>query len=193
MEGMPTVASIENRRSGERVLANFIPLGVPVAQRIETEWNMHRWNQPDSGWDWIGLAQWASQHSLDLVGTALEAVGSIQGAVLFSVTAFSALEPGAGALHVERLAAAPWNRVLGTQMPIYSGCGQSLMQYVVLYSYRLGLKGRVNLSSLPSAQGFYRKLGFQGVGLVDSENLPIYEISTDAAIELLKNGRLHNG
>ena len=193
MQGMPRLAVIDDRIQGVPVQGEILRLNQSIAIRIRQEWNMQNLGQPDSAWDWESFAALAANYPREYVAIALEAQNFVQGAMLFSLSAGSALDAAERALHVDRLATAPWNRLGMMSPPTYGGIGQCLLQYVILYSYRLGLRGRVNLSSLAAAEGFYRKHGFERINFVDSEGLPIYEIAPPAALAMLKKGRLRNG
>jgi hypothetical protein len=80
------------------------------------------------------------------------------------VDAKSALVEGEGAVFIDRLATAPWNRPNLTNSPVFRGGGTGLIIYAIALSYSLAFRGRVNLSAVAN-DGFYSQLGFQAVQL----------------------------
>ena len=104
--------------------------------------------------------------------------------MLYQIDAKSQIESGAGAVFVDRLAAAPRNRPWLASPPRYRGVGTVLLLAAVRHSYSLGLGGRVWLVSLPSerTKEFYKNRGFRriyddGDGMIDFE-LPAAKAET---------------
>lgn len=110
--------------------------------------------------------------------------GRLQGAILYRVDAESVLESGEGAVYVDRLATAPWNRAPVTSSPSHSGVGSALLRHAIHHSHKLGLRGRVSLTTLPGATSFYAKLGFVDTGMT-VEKLPLLELPADEARKIL--------
>ncbi len=109
---------------------------------------------------------------------------NVEAAVWYETNAKSVLEEGFGALHIARLAVAPWNRPDRSDRR-YKGLGKLLVQYVSWRSLKLGFKGRIILEALPGAEEFYLHLGFKEIG-VGEDGLKSYELPKDKARELLK-------
>jgi len=132
--------------------------------------------EDDSHWNWQDLAD-SCQTQLAWDAVAIQTPGGqVEGAMTFRIDAESLLENGKGVVYIDRLAAAPHNRPWLVDTPRYRGVGTALVLVVVQESYKLGLEGRVGLSSLPSprTRDFYQNRGFQEIsqqanGLFDLE------------------------
>ncbi len=109
-----------------------------------------------------------------------------EAAVWYRLDAKSMLrkDEDAGAVYIEMLAVAPWNRRSARKRK-YRGVGKLTVQYVVWRSQNLGFGGRVILAALPDSERFYEALGFEKVG-VGEEDLVQYELPEDAAKQLLE-------
>lgn len=142
---------------------------LPISRRLRDAEEDHHWTwrklvgerRNDAAWGAVALANIA---------------GSVEGAMLYRIDAKSQLEPGKGAVYVDRLAVAPRSRPWLVSKPRYRGVGSVLLLAAVRESYSLGLGGRAWLTSLPSerTQEFYRKRGFQRIfaderGTIDFE------------------------
>lgn len=147
-------------------------------------------NEMDSHWSWARIAE---EYSNDVLSECLaieSSSGELEGAVAFQVNAQSRLEPNAGCVYVGWLATAPRNRKWLTSSPVYKGIGTVLLFESLIESYRLGLKGRIALQSLPSANtlAFYEHKGFERTDLSqDGSNLIDYELPSERALEWLRS------
>ena len=90
------------------------------------------------------------------------------------------------AAYVEYVATAPSNRRPITTTPRYVGLGKVLMNVAVTVSMEEGMEGRCGLHSLAQAEGFYKRIGMQDLGLDDAEQLKYFEFSPDAAKKFLE-------
>ena len=111
--------------------------------------------------------------------------------MIFRVDAESVLDLGQGALFVDRLATAPWNRDALVTTPMFRGAGSGLLTYAIAMSYNLGLSGRVTLFPIAN-HSFYENRGFIPVETKpDGETL--YELPTVAARAILIERGLIDG
>jgi hypothetical protein len=102
----------------------------------------------DGDWKWSGIVE---EETASGFGEAVCIVTSdlqVQGAAVYRFDARSCLEAGQGAVFLEYLATAPWNRERLSREPRYRGVGLALLKFVVRDSAKLGLKGRMGLASL---------------------------------------------
>jgi hypothetical protein len=84
------------------------------------------------------------------------------------------------------LAVAPWNRRQISLSPRFRGLGKVLMNIAVTISTEEGMQGRCGLHSLLQAEGFYKQIGMQDLGLDDAEKLKYFEFSPDGAKRFLE-------
>ena len=136
-------------------------------------------DEPDSEWRWRDILSRAQNKPYFSARCAKSANGEIQAAVLSRVDAKSALMQGEGAVFIDRLATAPWNRPNLTKKPVFRGAGTGLITYAIALSYSLRLDGRVNLSAVAN-QSFYLRLGFQSIRH-DQYGDALLEISAEQA------------
>lgn len=139
-------------------------------------------------WMW-GEKVKASSHLLSCPTLAIECAGQTQGLMLLMTDGYFGKLPGEigkPLVYVVFLATAPWNlRILGGQ-PQFSGVGLVMLYAAIQISLDNGFKGRVGLHSLPQAEGFYERLGFQCLGVdPDKKDLKYYELSPQAAREFI--------
>ncbi|MGD9693457.1 MAG: hypothetical protein AB7G17_07935 [Phycisphaerales bacterium] len=112
--------------------------------------------------------------------------------MIYSTDAESVLEPNSGAVYVDYIATAPWNRRGVTDSPTYRAVGSELLCQAAHHSHLLGLRGRVTLASLPGALRFYRERGFLPTG--DAvEGMPLLELPPDRSRAwLIEKGLIGN-
>lgn len=116
----------------------------------------------------------------------------VQAAAVYRFDGVSTLKPGAGAVHLEYLAASPGNRSDYARQPLHRGAGEGLLMLSILHSYDWGLGGRVTLFSISGALQFYLQYGFLEVDCdptipgVSSRALVPLELPSTVAIELLE-------
>ena len=191
---LPEDVRIFNVQRGVVVRAKLVDLTRKLAAReIDGTWwkipvsKQVRDGEGDHHWEWRKLLG-ENRNDLAIEALAVQSSsGAIEGATLHRIDAKSQLEPGEGAIYVDRLAAAPRNRPWLVESPNYKGIGTALLLACVRHSYSLGLGGRVWLTSLPSEQtrGFYHKRGFEMIfqeqgGTID------FELPADKAQQWLK-------
>lgn len=130
-----------------------------------------------------------SAHLLSLPTLAIECRGDPQGMMLLTTDGYFARlggQDGKPLVYVCYLATAPWNLDGFAQEPLFDGTGSLLLQAAVQHSLELEFKGRIGLHSVPSAEGFYERHGFECLGAdKDKENLKYYELSPEAAAKFL--------
>lgn len=92
-------------------------------------------------------------------------------------------------VYVEYIETAPWNWSI-PQVGLakkFRGLGTILLRRVIKRSFELGFKGRIGLSSLPQAEGFYStELGMTRIPASRSSGLDYFELSEAVALENLK-------
>ena len=140
-------------------------------------------DEPDEHWEWRTIIA-ATQNKPYFRCVCVRTNDRIiQAAMLFRVDVKSVLEPGQGAVFVERLATAPRNRDALVIQPKFRGGGTGLLTYAIALSYSLGLGGRVSL--IPIAhQTFYEQFGFVATeAKVGRETL--FELPAASATEIL--------
>lgn len=91
-------------------------------------------------------------------------------------------------LYVDFIEVAPWNSRDLTDTPRLGGAGTQLVTEAVAMSIDLGWNGRVGLSALQQAKGFYTRLGMTVVdeGDPDYGELASFEFDEQAVRMLLK-------
>ena len=94
--------------------------------------------------------------------------GEVQGAAMVTTEPVdSALEPGQGALFLERLFTAPRNRpnLRVDGRPYFLGVGAELLTWAVEMSKLLGYSGRLRLDGSPDAIDWYKKRGLKSLDM----------------------------
>lgn len=139
-------------------------------------------------WRWHAKVS-ESAHLLSLPTLAIECQGNPQGLMLLRTDGhFARLreQEGKPLVYVCYLASAPWNLREISNKPLFNGIGTLLIRAAVQQSLELEFRGRIGLHSLPKAEGFYERHGFDCLGVdTDKENLKYYELSPEAAAEFL--------
>lgn len=194
MFDLPEEVHILNVARNVRVKARLVRLTRQLAAKeIDGTWwtlpasKFVRKNEDDNHWPWRKIV---GQNHAKLTWEALavqSASGSIEGAISYRIDAKSQLQLGEGAVYVDRIATAPRNRPWVVEPPKYRGIGSVLLLAAVRHSYRLGLGGRVWLTSLPTerTRKFYRDRGFEVI-FEDSDGMIDFELPAAAAEEWLK-------
>jgi hypothetical protein len=200
MVDIPSSFSLKECDTGKVVTAEAVHLDPALAKSgIDSRW----WKDPrltladpnheeDRHWVWAKLVQkWRYKPYAECL--AVQTSGrQVQGAVIALLNGNSLLEPGNGAVIVERLATAPWNRPNLVRNPQFRGVGLGLLFFLVCQSYQLGLAGRLSLFSLPvpATERFYLKRGFIRTGQ-EKDGMIHFELSAQRALEWLeKEGML---
>lgn len=121
---------------------------------------------------------------------AVRCEGDVQGLMLLNRRSQSCRSTSASStgccLYVEYLEAAPWNQKGYAGVHVrYGGIGSALIYAAVQLSKMVGCWGALGLHALPGAEGFYRYLGFEDLGVDAVEGMHYFELGEKAAIMLL--------
>ncbi|MCE9547754.1 MAG: hypothetical protein K8T25_19965 [Planctomycetia bacterium] len=147
--------------------------------------------EPDRHWNWREIVS-VHQNKPSFRAKCIRSPDScVQAAMLFRVDALSAIAPGQRAVFIDRLATAPRNRDQLVTDPQFRNGGSGLLTYAIAVSYSLGFMGRVNLFPVAN-QSFYTDKGFESTGIQEEDD-SLFEIPSDAAIELLRARGLIDG
>jgi len=200
MPDLRTSTFLLHRPTQKEIPARFIQLTPELAAAgLDDRW----WNNPpgstdgqseeDAEWNWEQLSIEANGMDYWEAIALQTSSGALQGAMVYRADAKSVLEPDSGAVFVENLATAPWNRKRVIAAPENGGVGPELLCQAVHHSHLLGFNGRVLLTSLPGAVEFYEGRGFVNTGRI-IDDLPLYELPKDAARKwLIEKGLVGNG
>lgn len=139
-------------------------------------------------WEW-GEQVKESAHLLSCPTLAIECAGQTQGLMLLKTDGHFGMLPGEidkPLVYVVYLATAPWNLRALVKQPRFAGVGLVLLHAAIQMSFDNEFKGRIGLHSLPQAEGFYERHGFQCLGVdPEKEDLKYYELSPQAASEFI--------
>lgn len=122
--------------------------------------------QEDAHWQWSKKIA-AIRDKIGYKSLCIECAGKIEGMLILSFLATCRLpeQVGKDLVYLNYLASAPWNRIIGEQLPLHNRVGSTLFRAAVQVSQAEGLKGRLGLHSLPNAESFYRdKIGMSDLG-----------------------------
>ncbi len=194
MFDLPEEVHILNVAKNVRVKAQLIRLTRDLAARgIDGTWwsfpalKSVRKGEGDNHWLWRKIVG-ANHARLTWEALAVQsASGAIEGAIAYRIDVESQLQPGKGAVYVDRIATAPRNRPWVVETPKYQGIGSVLLLAAVRHSYLLGLGGRVWLTSLPSerTRKFYLDRGFELI-FEDADGMVDFELPAAAAEKWLR-------
>jgi GNAT superfamily N-acetyltransferase len=195
MLDLPATITLTQCATGSTMQAAIVPLTGDLAQRrIGARWwaglgasAAQRGAEPDHHWDWTKLVGYYRNDPFVECLAVQTPDEDIQGAMIYHVNGRSVLEPGAGSVIGDRLATAPRNRSWLVAAPAYQGAGTGLLLRSVAHSYKLGLKGRMNLFALPIPRTteFYEGLDFVPTD-VEQDDTILYELPADRAIAWLR-------
>jgi hypothetical protein len=132
----------------------------------------------DQYWDWNRKQRMYLQGMLKNLyeGYAIEYEQVTQGMMILQTGGYrSQVELSRRLVYVHSVATAPWNRAKGLESTGLKTVGSTLMDFARFRSEELGFGGLVGLHSLPSAEGFYRKMGLQDGGIDLSQGLRYFE------------------
>lgn len=135
---------------------------------------------PDSHWDWRRKCAIAP-------GTGRQAYGLLNGdqveAAMMLADGHQARlgAPGELLVYVDFLATAPWNRNAIQRPERFRGLGTMLLGAAIEISRLQGMDGRCGLHALPSAEGFYQRVGMQDLG-ADPTYMNLHYFEMDAAM-----------
>jgi len=140
-------------------------------------------------WRWHTKVR-ESAHLLSCPTLAVECDGEPQGMMLLKTDGHFALLPDQERkplVYISYLATAPWNSREITDQPKFLGVGTVLLRAAIATSIDAEFKGRIGLHSLPKAECFYERHGFECLGAdPKKENLKYYELSPEAAAEFMR-------
>lgn len=172
------IIPIKNRATGEYELATLIEdVDAELASTFQKAWSDSQAAigqqlqdrdvaVPEHfGWHWGRKLEDARSEPVRCF--AIVHAGSCQGMLLLSLEGMPSRRlqtPVSKTLYVEYLQSAPWNLALPGRTPEYSGVGISLIQCAIKVSLESGFDGALSLHSLPGAQPFYQRLGFDDFG-----------------------------
>jgi hypothetical protein len=132
----------------------------------------------DQYWDWERKKRIYLQRDDTIYeGYAIEYEQLTQGMMLIMTGGHrSKVDPDRRLVYVHSLATAPWNRATNSEPMGLEGVGTTLLDFAQFRSRALGFGGLVGLHSLPSAEGFYRKMEMLDDGIDDEkEGLRYFE------------------
>ncbi len=148
--------------------------------------------QSDQHWKWRDIVKGFGHHILQDCIAVRSSQNYIEGAMTYRFDGKSKISLGEGTVYIDRLAAAPRNRlrmVTPLHLPEYRGTGSVLIYKAIRDSYGAGLAGRITLQSLPTKDtiGFYEKKGFLRTDLSQPlTGLIDYELPESAAVAWLR-------
>lgn len=195
MLDLPNRLALTDCQNGQVVSADLIRLTREIAQtRIDAVWwsglgvsKSKREEEDDHHWRWTRIVG-SCRTDLFVECSAVQTCDQqIQGAMVYRIDGKSILQDSCGAVHCEYLATAPRNRDWLVADPCFRGSGTGLLLRAIAHSYQLGLGGRINLFSLPTArtEQWYSKIGFVKTDL-DKDGMMLFEISAEKAVGWLK-------
>lgn len=138
----------------------------------------------DAHWDWFKKS--ALLKSDEYKWFFIMADKQPQAACIIYHPKTSALEEG-NIFYIEYIAVAPWNRPNPMRPRHINRVGTCIIRHTVNYAQRnLGLKPGFALHALPKAVGFYEKIGMMQYQELNKENLPYYEMPTQALVNFME-------
>lgn len=143
---------------------------------------------PDKHWNWrhkYTVAPGANRKTYGLLNT-----GHVEAAMmlLFGKTSRDTAF-GLPIVYVDYVAVAPWNRTAIRHPERFRKLGTVMLGAAVEVSRTLGMEGRCGLHSLPSSEGFYRRIGMKDLGVDPNyHNLRNFEFDANAAMTFLQRG-----
>lgn len=141
----------------------------------------------DAHWDWRGKVDFI-EGDLSYTAFAIERDGLTQGLMILELVMHrSKIKPGDHLAYIDYLAVAPWNREVIQNPPQFRGIGRILIAQAIGTSLGEGFHGRIGLHSLPSARGYYIKLGMTSLGKDPAYKgqLEYFEMSKEVASRFL--------
>lgn len=187
---LPLNITIHDCQRNQRVPATIVELTVGLAhEHIDGRWwigvdSQRRYAEMDGRWSWSDLVAECRYNPLRECFAVQLSDGSMGAAARVALDACSVLQPGSGAVLLDRIATAPCNRDWLNPEPRSRGCGEGLVRLVVARSYELGLGGRTVLYCAGS-EGFYEDLGFVATSEA-SDDMILYELPEERAQVLVE-------
>jgi GNAT superfamily N-acetyltransferase len=139
-------------------------------------------------WEW-GEKVKESAHLLSCPTLAIECASQTQGLMLVKTDGHFGRLPAEldqPLVYIEYLATAPWNLRALVVQPRFTGVGLVLLHAAIQLSLDAEFKGRIGLHSLPQAEAFYERHGFECLGVdPKKQGLKYYELSPQAASKFI--------
>ncbi len=166
----------------ERHLTDVEEIWQPALTLLE-RWS-DRGQRPESAhWNWRAkmrhVRRKKTQHSFAIVHRDVT-----QGLMIVDTSRTAQLEPGRGQklVYVDYVEVAPWNRHGWQPHRVFHSVGSHFLGVAVDLSFRMGLRGRIGLHSLPQADSFYRRHQMTDLGPDAAyDALRYFELSASAA------------
>ncbi|MFQ1895820.1 hypothetical protein ACK36K_00520 [Aeromonas veronii] len=138
----------------------------------------------DSHWDWLSKS--CVYKTDEYKWFFLYAEDKPQAACIIYHPKKSTIHDG-NIFYIEYIAVAPWNRKNPMVERELIGLGSIMIQFVVRYATTtLGLELGFALHSLPTATGFYERLGMLSFTQNDKDGLKFYEMPSQVATKYLE-------
>lgn len=180
--------------SGSEHVATFTPLDRDAGKWIDANWWVNlpsiRAKEPDHHWKWAKLPrsyETSAEHRLFTICNALRTNDNrIQGAIIYRLNGKSYLCKDEGAVFIEWLATAPYNRPRLKNPPVYQGAGTALLLQAMAASELSGFRGRVVLCTVDHADTieYYKRRGFTAIPGDEDGTM---EIESEKARAFLRN------
>lgn len=173
-----------------KLAINPSPLDVNMWEKQWVDWlaAQGRFRGETAHWDWLGkLLRVGPDGNIVLLALVDDDDSLCDGLMMIKWPMASRLAPDGFAAHVEYLEIAPWNRAAISPARVHKGIGTLLISYAVMCSEDWSLEGRVNLCSLPQAEGFYERIGMIacGTGAGYDRELTFFELPAMSVEEFL--------
>ena len=143
---------------------------------------------PDQHWDWRTKRTVAAGTNRKVYG--LLNAGHVEAAMmlLFAPHSRDAAQ-GLPLVYVDYVAVAPWNRTAIQSPERFRKLGTVMLGAAVEVSRTLGMDGRCGLHSLPSSEGFYRRIGMKDLAIDPNyHHLRYFEFDAHAAMRFFAKG-----
>lgn len=133
---------------------------LPSSQRTDEKFAdiLGRLAIPDQHWSWRKKTTYAQGTNRKVYGVVHD--GHVEAAMMLKFGSTSRLNPvGQPLVYVDYVSAAPWNRSAIQPVPRFNGMGSLMLGVAIGVSRSRNCDGRCGLHALPSAEGFYRRIG----------------------------------
>jgi hypothetical protein len=142
----------------------------------------------DEHWNWRNKLVKTEFDSLSYEHFVIECDGRTQGLLQLNLTLHRSIKNSSLELvYVDYVSTAPWNRERIADPIEFRAVGTILIAQAIGSSINQGFKGRLGLHSLPSAAGWYKKMGFTSYGKDENAHgLEYFELDETSAQKILK-------
>lgn len=176
---LPLPVGLVDKASGERVPGN-VCAATKQHLLLWTDWRYNTGDE-DRTWDWWGLYRECALSGGRCECYAALAANDLQGLMVLGLRAGKT--GGRDHLIINYLATSPANRTADRGIKFV---GIALIAVAIMRSIEEGAAGRIQLESLPGAEGFYENLGMARQLHRSPEGYPIYTLSPARAEQLLE-------